>query len=255
MSDEGQGVSTRREVLKTTGTLVGVAGVGSATASAGKSVQTRESAGHDISTVDSGSEYTTYRVAVRTTEDVENRVQEFLTIVYDDSKRNGQVHYVRAPDADVHGQAATSHVRTNGDIIIDEKKNLGGTLNEPCSQNFCTYDYNHRYGGFTFRLTDLSNTYKNAALTSAVVSLISKFSKFDPRVWVITGAITHIINQAGKEFTMMPIDADGFFGAEIKHFVSSGWAVGPEKMRSSFQYFAWGGHLSKLDIRCGSSRK
>lgn len=194
-------------------------------------------------------------MAVRTTEDGEQLVQRFITLLYDSGRRSGQVHYVRAPDSDVSGQAATSHVRSNGGIIIEDRKNLGGSLNESCSQDFCTFDYDHRYGGFTFRLTDLSNTYKNAALTSAIVSLISKFSKFDPRAWVITAGISYIIDQAGKEFTMMPIDADGFFGAEIKHFVSSGWGVGPDEMRSSFQYLAWGGHLSKFDRRCGSSRK
>lgn len=250
MSQDNTPIESRRKVLRTAGVLTGTATLGSATVSATSSSDSEQSSSDPVSRsinkTDTGSTYNTYEISI---ED-DGEVKRFLTLSHVSGDEEGKIEYIRVPDVDVSGQQATSKVRSEGNIIVERSKNLGGSLDEDCSYNYCNNcKYEHVYGGFTFELTDPADTAAKDALSATILTLVKELSRLEPRVWAISTAISIIISQFGGDtYTLMPIDDDGLTGEERKECIAANWDAGPNEVQ---QYIFQTGHINGiLDPRC-----
>lgn len=253
MSKEDAPRGSRRKVLKTVGVLGGTTTIGSAAASAtsssdGERASTDNSTTREIEKADSGEAYETFKITI---ED-DRSTRRFLTLSHVGGDREGKIEYVRVPEAsaDVSGQQATSMVQSEGNLIVERNKDLGGRLGEECKYNYCSNrKYEHVYGGFCFELTDPADTVGKDALSAAILTMVKQLSRLDPRVWAISTAVSVILSAFGGDtYTLMPIDADGFFGEERKECVAAKWNAGPDEVQ---QYIFQTGHINGLlDPRC-----
>jgi len=233
---------SRRSVIKSAGVLAsGAVFTGAASASEdGPSISESE-------VIESNSNYEIQRYTI---ED-----KTYVTLLEKSGEKKGEVTCLSLDSAPVTTEDLSSIrvkplVSTQGEVVVDRSKNIGGSLNKDCKYNYCdNRKYEHRYGGVTIELTERADYFSNSALVAALGTVVKTATRFNPQFWVLSAVAGWFISQAtGESITLMPKDNDGFFGPEIQKCYGLGWDLGPNEVQ---QYSLGDGHLGgKFNPSC-----